>query len=129
MDVLCKGGQDLAWALPAQLDTSVRPGSMGGLSATKVSPHIVTWATLATITHPEALQAEQALPCNFRLHCCQLGEMLSLPVSPWWAEGGAGRSPREGRRGQPGHGASSWQVFAKSLIWGLSLLLPLPWNR
>lgn len=27
---------------------------------------------------------------------CQLGKRLSLPVSPWWAEGGADCSPREG---------------------------------
>lgn len=47
---------------------------------------------------------------------CQLGERLSLLVSPWWAEGGADCSPREGRWGQSSHGASGWQVFAKPLI-------------
>ena len=49
----CKGGQDLAWALR---DTSARLGSVGSLSTTKVSSPFVSWATLAAITHPEALQ-------------------------------------------------------------------------
>lgn len=55
VDGPCKGGQDLAWA---PWDTSARLGSIGSLSTAKVSSPspFVSWATLAAITHPEALQ-------------------------------------------------------------------------
>lgn len=81
---------------------------------------------LTAITHPEA--TEQALPCNFHRPCCQSGLTLSLPVSPGWAEGGARLLPWGVVVGSAGPWGQRWQVFAKPLIWGLPLPLPLPWS-